>query len=87
MLILTRKKDESIIINDEIKIIIIEIDNNRVQLGIEAPKSVMIHREEVYQEIQKENLLAANKKSKLPSDFADLLKKRVKRVKEEEKQR
>lgn len=84
MLILSRKKDESIIIDDEIIIKIIEIDNNRVQLGIEAPRTVTIHREEVYKEIQRENLLAANKNNKLPSDIAELLKKRVKRVKKEE---
>jgi len=59
MLILTRKKNESIIIDDQIKVTVLELDNNRVQLGIEAPQDIIIHREEVYREIQEENKKAA----------------------------
>jgi len=59
MLILTRKKNESIIIDEQIKVTILELDNNRVQLGIEAPRDISIHREEVYLEIQEENRKAA----------------------------
>ena len=55
MLILTRKKNESIIIDEQIKVTILELDNNRVQVGIEAPRDISIHREEVYLEIQEEN--------------------------------
>jgi len=59
MLILTRKKNESIIIDEQIKVTILELDNNRVQLGIEAPRDIIIHREEVYRDIQEENRKAA----------------------------
>ena len=59
MLILTRRKNESIIIDDQIKVTVLELDNNRVQLGIEAPQDIIIHREEVYRDIQEENRKAA----------------------------
>ncbi|WP_018249193.1 carbon storage regulator CsrA [Orenia marismortui] len=85
MLILTRKQDESIIINDEIEIKILEIDGNRVQLGIEAPKSVPIHRQEVYEDIQKENKMAASSNNNFPADLLDLLKKGVKKGEDKEK--
>ncbi|MBF8982978.1 carbon storage regulator CsrA [Lutibacter sp. B2] len=55
MLILTRKKDESIMINHDIEIKIISIEDGRVKLGISAPKDVEIHRKEIYLEIQEEN--------------------------------
>lgn len=48
MLILTRKEQESIIIGPNIRITVLEIDRNKVRLGIEAPKEVRIDREEVY---------------------------------------
>lgn len=57
MLVLSRKKNESIIIGDqetlgfEIKIVVVEIRGDKVRLGIEAPKSVPVHREEVYRAI------------------------------------
>jgi len=53
MLVLTRKKDESIIINDNIEIIVTEISGNRVRLGIDAPKDVVINRKEIHEEIKK----------------------------------
>ncbi len=59
MLILTRKEDETIVIDDKIKIKVVELKGGRVQLGIEAPEEIKIHREEVYQEIQAENQEAA----------------------------
>ena len=48
MLALSRKKDEAIIINDDIEITVIEIKGDQVKLGITAPKSVPIYRKEVY---------------------------------------
>ncbi len=57
MLVLTRKRDESIIIGDNIIITVIGIRGDKVRLGIEAPKEVSIHRQEVYEAIQRENIL------------------------------
>ncbi len=48
MLVLSRKKNESIIINDDITITVVEIRGDKVRLGIVAPKNVSVHREEVY---------------------------------------
>jgi carbon storage regulator len=52
MLVLSRKKNESIIINDNIVVTVIEIRGDKVRLGIEAPKDVTVHRREVYEAIQ-----------------------------------
>jgi len=51
MLVLSRKKNESIIINDNIVVTVIEIRGDKVRLGIEAPKDVTVHRREVYEAI------------------------------------
>ena len=56
MLILTRKLGEKITIGDEITITLIEIKGSQVKLGIEAPRSVSIHRQEIYEKIREENL-------------------------------
>ncbi|MEM7811488.1 MAG: carbon storage regulator CsrA [Planctomycetota bacterium] len=54
MLVLSRKKDEKIIIGDQITLMVIEIRGDKVRLGIDAPKDVSVHREEVYQAIRAE---------------------------------
>lgn len=59
MLALSRKKDEAVIINDDIEITIIEIKGDQVKIGISAPKSVSIYRKEVYMQIQNANKEAA----------------------------
>jgi len=53
MLVLSRKKDESIMIGD-IKVVIVEIRGDKVRLGVEAPKEVPVHRREVYDAIERE---------------------------------
>jgi len=53
MLVLSRKKNESIVINDDITIVVVEIRGDKVRLGIEAPKEVPVHRNEVYEAIRK----------------------------------
>jgi carbon storage regulator len=53
MLVLSRKQDEKIMIGDAITLMVISIQGDKVRLGIEAPKHVSIHREEVYQAIQR----------------------------------
>ncbi len=55
MLVLSRKKDEKIIIGDQITVMVIEIRGDKVRLGIDAPKEVTVHRQEVYEAIQREN--------------------------------
>jgi carbon storage regulator len=52
MLVLTRKLGESITIGDSIKILIVDIEGHQVKVGIEAPKSIEIYREELYQKIK-----------------------------------
>lgn len=54
MLVLSRKKDEKIIIGDNITLMVIEIRGDKVRLGIDAPKDVSVHREEVYDAIRRE---------------------------------
>jgi len=60
MLILTRKKNESIQIGDDIEIKVLGIEGDQVKLGIAAPKSVEIHRKEIYLDIKEQNNEAAN---------------------------
>lgn len=56
MLVLSRKKNESIVINDDISIVVVEIRGDKVRLGVEAPKEVPVHRREVYEAIKKAEL-------------------------------
>lgn len=58
MLVLSRQRDESIIIGDNIVITVVDIRGDKVRLGIDAPKEVPVHRQEVYEAIQKENARA-----------------------------
>ena len=53
MLVLSRKKNESIVINDDITIVVVEIRGDKVRLGVEAPKEVPVHRREVYEAIKR----------------------------------
>ena len=54
MLVLSRQKDESIIIGDDITITIVDVRGDKVRLGITAPKNISVHRMEVYEAIQRE---------------------------------
>ena len=53
MLVLSRKKNESIVINNDIRIVVVEIRGDKVRLGVEAPREVPVHRREVYEAIQR----------------------------------
>lgn len=59
MLVLSRQRDESIIIGDNIVVTIVDIRGDKVRLGIQAPTEVPVHRREVYEAIQRENLRAS----------------------------
>ncbi|MFH1075547.1 MAG: carbon storage regulator CsrA [Pseudomonadota bacterium] len=73
MLVLTRRMGERITIGDDIVVKILEIKGGQVKLGVEAPRHVKVHREEIYDRIKKENLLAACVNSSDVLDAADLL--------------
>lgn len=77
MLILSRKQDESIMINDNIEIKIVAVDENKVKIGIEAPKDVRIYRSEVYKNIHEENVNASKSAIKPDAlkDYMEKLKK------------
>lgn len=72
MLALARKVNESIIINDNVEVAILEIKGDQVKIGITAPKSVPIYRKELYVQIQEANKEAVNMAS--PENLSDLLK-------------
>jgi len=54
MLVLSRQKDESIMIGDEVEVTIVDVRGDKVRLGITAPRSIPVHRREVYEAIQRE---------------------------------
>jgi carbon storage regulator len=54
MLVLSRQKDESIVIGDDVEITIVDVRGDKVRLGISAPKSISVHRKEIYEAIQRE---------------------------------
>ncbi len=63
MLVLSRQKDESIIIGDDVEIIIVDVRGDKVRLGITAPKNISVHRREVYEAIQREKKEKAQKET------------------------
>ncbi len=75
MLVLSRKRDESIIIGDDVVITIVDIKGEQVKIGVAAPKTVSIHRKEIYEAIQQENRAAANTKIQNLSGLVTVLRK------------
>ena len=80
MLVLTRKVGESIKINEDVKITVIEVKGRNIRLGIEAPKTTKVYREEVFLKIREENKTAANTPAgfdpgKITEFISDKLKK------------
>jgi carbon storage regulator len=70
MLVLSRQKDESIIIGDDVEVVIVDVRGDKVRLGITAPKNVSVHRREVYEAIQREKKDKAEK-AEPPKDETD----------------
>jgi len=60
MLVLSRKLNQSIMVGDNVRIVIVAVDRDQVKLGIEAPREIPVHRSEVYEEIQRANRSAAS---------------------------
>jgi carbon storage regulator len=69
MLVLSRQRDETIMIGDDIEVTIVDIRGDKVRLGITAPKEISVHRKEVYDAIRRENREAAQVK---PEDLSGL---------------
>ena len=69
MLVLSRQRDESIMIGDKVVVTIVDIRGDKVRLGIEAPEEIPVHRQEVYEAIQRENRRASQLD---PSDVRQL---------------
>lgn len=74
MLVLSRKRDESIIIGDEIEITVVDIRGEQIKIGVTAPKNVSIHRKEVYDAIQEENKAASRSNLQNLSGLVKVLK-------------
>ena len=74
MLVLTRKLGECIAIDDDIKIVVVQIKGRQVRLGIEAPRETKIHREEVFLAIQEQNRAAADSQPEQVKKVAKLLR-------------
>src|SRR5215204_1940091 len=69
MLVLSRQRDETIMIGDDIEVTVVDIRGDKVRLGINAPKQISVHRKEVYDAIRRENRAAAEVK---PEDLSGL---------------
>jgi len=80
MLVLTRKLGESIRIGDTISVKVVDLDNRHVKLGIEAPRSIAVNREEIHERIQTENKAASEPvKDKNVLDIASVLREKKRR--------
>lgn len=80
MLVLARRLNESIMIGDDIEIVVIDIKGDQIKLGIRAPKKIAVHRKEIYNEIREENIAAIQSEFK-PGDLkevSDFLKREKK---------
>ena len=75
MLVLARKKNQSIIIGDNIEIVVVELGNDQVKIGINAPSDVSVHRREIYDSIRTENKDAVVQPGRLP-DLSKLPRKK-----------
>ncbi len=73
MLVLSRQKDETIMIGDDIEITVVDIRGDKVRLGISAPSEIPVHRKEVYDAIRRENLAASGMK---PDEVAEATKRK-----------
>jgi carbon storage regulator len=74
MLVLTRKRGESIIVGDNVEIKVLELHGSQVKLGVQAPHDIPVHRKEIYIAIQRENRAAASTSPPAPEDISKLFR-------------
>lgn len=78
MLVLSRQRDETIMIGDDVEITVVDIRGDKVRLGINAPRHIQVHRKEVYEAIKRENQQAAKLS---PRDVSDVVERDVEKDK------
>lgn len=66
MLVLSRQRDERIVIGDDVEVVVVDIRGDKVRLGIVAPNTVSVHRKEIYEAIRRENQDASGLRGELP---------------------
>ena len=74
MLALSRKLGETIVIGDDVEITVLDIQKDQIKLGISAPRSISIHRKEIYLQIQEENKAAGNVSNDAAKKLKDFMK-------------
>jgi len=84
MLVLSRQRDETIVINDNIQITVVDIRGDKVRLGISAPPDIPVHRKEVYESMQKENKEQGKNGNSGTGKVMSLANKKGKHKKEDE---
>ena len=77
MLVLSRQRDETIMIGDEIEITVVDIRGDKVRLGITAPTRIAVHRKEVYEAIKRENEQAAQFNSRIQNGDLDVIRRAI----------
>ncbi|WP_432493427.1 carbon storage regulator CsrA [Kineococcus gypseus] len=75
MLVLTRKPGESVVIGDEVVVRVLEVRGDVVRVGIEAPRDVQVHRQEVYEAVREANAAAASASEEAVSALQDLVRR------------
>ena len=76
MLVLSRQRDETIMIGDEVQVTVVDIRGDKVRLGITAPPHIPVHRKEVYEAIKRENEAAAESSGQQPGHVESLANKK-----------
>jgi len=79
LLVLARRINESIMIGDDIEVVIVDIKGDQIKLGIRAPKNVSVHRSEIFKEIKDQNRQAANSAPQSIQNARDLIEKKKKK--------
>jgi len=79
MLVLARHLNESVMIGDDVEVVVVAVQGDQVKLGIKAPRTVPVHRKEIYEEIQRENLRAAATAGDVAAAGSKLLSEKLKK--------